>query len=171
MGKGKSNFAMVALLIASFAYAAQQPGSSQASAAFQKLRSLAGDWAGTDAAAHPAKSTFKVVAGNTAVMETLSPPGMEEMVTLYSTDKDGIAMIHYCPTNNQPHMRAIPPVGELKELVFEFQGAGNLGSEETGHQHKLVLRFDDENHITESWTWRQSGRDMPMVLHFTRKKI
>jgi hypothetical protein len=94
---------------------------------------------------------------------------MEGMVSIYSIDKDSIAMIHYCPTNNQPHMRAVPAAGELKELVFDFLGAGNLETPETGHQHRLVLRFDDDDHITEFWTWRQNGKDFPMVLHFGRK--
>jgi hypothetical protein len=59
-------------------------------------------------------------------METLAPTGMEEMVTLYSIDRDAITLVHYCPTNNQPRMRAIPRPDQTGRLVFEFQGAGNL---------------------------------------------
>jgi hypothetical protein len=39
-----------------------------------------------------------------------------------------------------------------------------------GHEHKLVMRLEDENHITEEWTWRRDGKDTLMVYHFTRKK-
>jgi hypothetical protein len=39
----------------------------------------------------------------------------------------------------------------------------------SGHQHHLVIRFEDEDHITEIWTWRHDGMDMPMVFHLTRK--
>ena len=139
-------------------------------AAFKKLQSLAGDWEGKDEHGMPVKTSFQALASRTAVMETLSPSGMEEMITLYSMDDDGIALVHYCPTNNQPRMRVVPQSDEVKELSFDFQGAGNLKSPSTGHQHHLVLRFDDETHITETWTWRQDGKDMPMVFHFTRKK-
>jgi hypothetical protein len=138
-------------------------------AAFQKLQALAGEWAGTDDKHQPVKTNFRSIVSNTAVMETLSPSGMEEMVTVYSLDGDGIALVHFCPTNNQPRMRAVPGTDEVKELAFDFQGASNLPSPNTGHQHHLVIRFEDEDHITEIWTWRHEGMDMPMIFHLTRK--
>jgi hypothetical protein len=38
-----------------------------------------------------------------------------------------------------------------------------------GYQHHLVLGFEDDNHITETWTWREEGKDTLMVFHFTGK--
>jgi hypothetical protein len=140
-----------------------------ANAVFQKLRALAGTWEGKDEQGNAVKTSFKLIAGETAVMETLNMSGMEEMVTLYSVDGDGIALLHYCPTNNQPHMRAVPPSGDIRDLVFEFQGAGNLPDLATGHEHKLVMEFRDNDHLTERWTWRKNGKDTEMVYHFTRK--
>jgi hypothetical protein len=139
-------------------------------AVFKKLQSLAGDWEGKDAHGMAVKTSFQILASKTAVMETLSPAGMETMVTLYSLDQDGVALVHYCPTNNQPRMRVVPQSADPQELSFDFQGAGNLKSPSAGHQHHLVLRFDDENHITETWTWREDGKDTPMVFHLARKK-
>ena len=149
-----------------------RPAGTQAKAAFEKLQSLAGDWEGKDNMDMPAKTNFKIIVSGTTVMETLSPTGMggEDMVTLYTVDGDSIRIVHFCPTNNQPQMRATPGKGEIKELAFEFQGAGNLPDESVGHQHKLVLKFDDADHLTESWTWRAKGKDTPMVIHFARKK-
>jgi len=141
----------------------------RSTAAFQKLQALAGEWAGADDKHQPVKTNFKSIVSNTAVMETLSPSGMEEMVTVYSLDGDGIALVHFCPTNNQPRMRAVPGTDEVKELAFDFQGASNLPSPNTGHQHHLVIRFEDADHITEIWTWRHDGMDMPMIFHLTRK--
>jgi hypothetical protein len=138
-------------------------------AVFKKLQSLAGDWEGKDAHGMAVKTSFQILASKTAVMETLSPAGMETMVTLYSLDQDGVALVHYCPTNNQPRMRVVPQSADPQELSFDFQGAGNLKSPSAGHQHHLVLRFDDENHITETWTWREEGKDTPMVFHLARK--
>ena len=142
---------------------------SYSTAAFKKLQALAGDWEGSNDKHRPVKTTFKSIVSNTAMMETLSPSGMEDMVTVYSLDGDGIALVHFCPTNNQPRMRAVPVTDEVKELAFDFHGAGNLPSPNTGHQHHLVIRFEDENHVTETWTWRQDGMDMPMIFHLTRK--
>jgi len=140
-----------------------------ANAAFQKLRALAGQWAGQDGQGTAVKTSFKLIAGGTAVMETLEASGMDAMVTLYSIDGDGIALLHYCPTNNQPRMRAVPPAGVVRELVFEFQGAGNLPNLSIGHEHKLVMEFPDQDHLTEHWTWRRNGQDTETVYHFARR--
>ena len=167
------NILLLFTLLATISYPLQsRPAGAQTKAAFEKLQSLAGDWEGKDDMNMPAKTNFKVIVSGTTVMETLSPTGMggEDMVTLYTVDGDSIRIVHYCPTNNQPRMRAIPGAGEIKELTFEFQGAGNLPDESVGHQHKLVLKFDDADHITETWTWRAKGKDTPMLIHFTRKK-
>ena len=139
-------------------------------AAFKKLQSLTGQWEGKDNHGMAAKTSFEVLASGTAVLEKLSPSGMEEMITLYSMDQDGIALVHYCPTNNQPRMRAVPSSDEVKEFSFDYQGAGNLKSPSAGHQHHLVIRFEDDDHLTETWTWREGDKDTPMVFHFSRKK-
>jgi hypothetical protein len=137
--------------------------------AFQKLQALAGDWEGKDDQGNAAKTNFRVVAGGTAVLETLTASGMEEMLTLYNIDGDGLALVHYCPTSNQPRMRAMPGEGEPAELVFLFQGATNLSSLSVGHEHKLVMQFLDKDHITERWTWRKNGKDSEMVYTFARQ--
>ena len=143
---------------------------SNSEVAFKKIQSLAGDWEGKDDKGKPVKTNFKPIVSGTAVMETLAPTGMEDMVTVYSLDGDGIALVHFCPTNNQPRMRVVPATSDPKELVFDFVSAGNLPSPATGHQHHLVIRFEDSDHITETWTWRQDNMDMPMVFHLDRKK-
>jgi len=143
---------------------------SRASAndAFRKLQSLEGDWEGKDEEGEQVKSRFVSIASQTAVMETLTMPKEHDMVTLYSMDGDSIILMHYCPTNNQPRMRATPTVPPVKELVFSFQGAGNLPDIAVGHEHKLVIRFEDADHITERWTWRKAGKDTDMIFHLVR---
>jgi hypothetical protein len=150
-----------------FAPAQGTQQTSSSTMAFKKLQSLTGDWESTR---EHATTNFKVVVADTTVMETLAAHDMDEMLTLYTVDRDGIALVHYCPTNNQPRMRAVPQSGEVKELVFEFTGAGNLPELSMGHEHKLILRFEDENHMTEEWTWRKNGKDSVTVYHFVRKE-
>jgi hypothetical protein len=144
--------------------------SSPVADSFRQLQSLTGDWRGTDEHAQAVRSKFQLIASNTAVMETLAPTGMEEMVTLYSIDRDAIALVHYCPTNNQPRMRAIPRPDQIGTLVFEFQGAGNLESLAEGHEHKLVIEFKDHDHVDEHWTWRRNGSDTEMTFRLVRIK-
>src|ERR1041385_8695407 len=76
-----------------------------AESAFKKLQSLAGQWEGKDAHGMAAKTSFEALASGTAVMEKLAASGMEEMITLYSMDRDGIALVHYCP-HEQPTPRS-----------------------------------------------------------------
>ena len=149
---------------------ASQSAKSTQSPAFKKLQALVGDWDGKDDGGMDAKTNFKLVVGDTTVMETLAAHGMEEMLTLYTVDGNGIALVHYCPTNNQPRMRAVPTSGDFKELDFQFTGAGNLPDLARGHEQRLILRFVDENHITEQWTWRRNGKDTVTVYNFMRHK-
>ena len=143
---------------------------SRAQVAFDKLRELRGNWEGKDNHGLAVKTSFKVMVSSTMVMETLAASGMEEMVTFYSVSGNDVALVHYCPTNNQPHMRAVPPRdGDVKELDFTFQGADNLPNLETGHQHRLVIQFHGRDHITERWTWRQNGKDTDMIFELSRK--
>ena len=91
------------------------PAGQPPKAAFKQLQALAGNWEGKDSDGGAAKTRFEIVAAGTAVMETISPTGMgmEDMLTLYSVDGDSIVLVHYCPTNNQPRMKATPGTGEV----------------------------------------------------------
>jgi hypothetical protein len=161
---------LVSILFVIIAIATAALGQTHTNAGLLKLKTLAGNWEGKDEQGNPAKSKIETVVAGTAVMETLSMAGMEDMISLYSADGESVAMVHYCPTNNQPRMRATPASGPVKELDFVFRDAGNLATPETGHQQRLVMRFEDEDHLTESWTWRQNGKDSVMTLHFIRVK-
>ena len=160
----------LALAISSILIPAMGQSASHAKPAFQKLQGLAGNWQGKDNGGNDVNSNFKLAISNTVVIETLNASGMEEMMTLYSIDGDGIALLHYCPTNNQPHMRAVPDSDDVKQLIFAFQSAGNLPSINVGHEHKMMLDFEDKDHITERWTWRKNGKDTDMVYHLVRKQ-
>src|SRR5207237_104013 len=96
----------VSFLLLTFLIAPIVAGTPSESA-FKKLQSLAGKWEGKDAHGRAAKTSFDVLASGTAVIERLDASGMEEMVTLYSLDRDGVALVHYGPTNNQPRMRVV----------------------------------------------------------------
>ena len=158
--------ALVAILVA--LSMAQTP--NNANGTFHKLQALAGDWDGKDEDGNTVQTKFELVAGGTAVMETLAMSGMEQMLTLYTVDGDGIALVHYCPTNNQPRMRATPSSAAVKELVFLFQGATNLPDPSIGHEQKLVLQFTGADQIVEHWTWRKNGKDTEMIYNFTRSQ-
>lgn len=68
-------------------------------------------------------------------------------------------------------MLATPRSEDIQELSFEFQAAGNLKSPAEDHQHHLVIRFEDANHITETWTWRKNDKDTLMVFRLTGSSL
>ncbi len=78
------------------------------------------------------KSNFKLIVSGTAVMETLNHSGMDEMVTFYTVDRDKIALLHFCPTNNQPRMPR-QAKGTLKNWHLP------LRAQETFRARKLVM--------------------------------
>jgi hypothetical protein len=166
MTQSQGTLALVIALI----FVGRIEANDHSAAAFKKMQSLGGEWAGKDQHGMKAKSSFKVMVSNTTVMETLAAGGMEEMVTFYHVDGDAITLVHFCPTNNQPRMRAIPKTDDVAELTFAFEGAANLPSLAVGHQHQLTIRFEDQDHITETWIWREKGKDTPMVFHLVRTK-
>ena len=149
--------AIIALSIA----VPKERAATKASPGLHKLQSLVGNWEGKDGDGNAVKTSFKLIAGGTAVMETLNMSGMEEMVTLYSDDGDGIALLHYCPSNNQPRMRAVPPLGEIKELDFSFQGAGNMP--DLAGRSDVASSNTNSRGRNELATARRLSRDWPLT--------
>ena len=162
-------FMLATILTVTLSHAQTRASATPAELAFQRLQSLAGEWQGKDDHGMASRAVFQSSISRTVIMEMLTPFGMPPMMTLYSLDANGIALVHYCPTNNQPRMKAIPGAAALTELVFSFIDAGNLPTPETGHEHKLVIHFEDEDHITETWTWHENGKDQEQIFHFSRK--
>lgn len=136
--------------------------------AFQRLQSLAGEWEGKDEHG-TARTVFQPSVSRTLVMEKLAPSDMSPLMTLYSLDGNGITLVHFCPTNNQPRMKAVPGVGSLTELAFSYIDAGSVPTLDTSFQERLVLLFEDDDHVSETWTWRKNGKDYDKVFHFYRK--
>ncbi len=146
------------------------PAQAKPATGFDQLKALVGEWDGQAQEGKAVRVSYRLASGGTALVETLSPAGEPEMVTVYTADGNRVAMTHYCSQNNQPRMRTVPVARPIKELDFSFVGATNLATPEGGHMHKLVVRFDDNNHFTQTWTWREQGKEMTEVFHFTRKK-
>lgn len=77
---------------------------SSAGAAWDALvHELPGRWiAATEGGSVPVE--FRVVAGQSALLETFGPPG-RETVTAYHRDRGGLVATHYCAQGNQPRLR------------------------------------------------------------------
>jgi len=128
------------------------------------LKKLEGEWTGKDSAV-----IYKVTAGGSAVMETLSPGTPHEMVSMYHLDGSDLVMTHYCAEGNQPHLKAAPSKDD-KSLSFSCAGGSNM-KEGDRHIHSAQFTLTDEDHIQAVWKSLMDGKPgEQMVFDLTRKK-
>ena len=121
--------------------------------ALDRLKALQGEWTGT--ASHdgsepmPAKVSYRVTGGGSAVVETLFEGTPHEMVSVYYTDGNDLVMTHYCAMGNQPRMRVRNPSADgTGDLAFAFDGGTNING---GHMDNLKITFKDADHIRAVW--------------------
>jgi hypothetical protein len=150
----------VASAVLALAIAPAKAGGS-GSAAFERLKSLAGHWETEITNREKATLDLELTSGGTAVIERfhMTEQGKPvEMITLYYLDGEQLKLTHYCMAGNQPTMHGVyAPDG--KTLTFEFEGATNLKSPNDGHMHHAVYTFIDNDHFKTTWTFRKDQKD------------
>ena len=134
-------------------------GSVDPKAAFERLKGLTGEWAGTVTSKEgpPAQVRYELISGKSAVMETLFPGTDHEMRSIYHMDGSDLVMTHYCAMGNQPRMKLEVAASTLSELVFKFTGGSNLDPARDAHVHdgKIMLRSADQ--LEAEWAVYQGG--------------
>ncbi len=145
-------------------------GAAEMKGGFDRLKSLAGEWEGKSASGKSVALKSRLVSGGSAIEETLEPAGEPAMVTVYYPDGGRLMVTHYCSAGNQPRMVTENAGGDGKRLAFAYLDATNLSSADAGHMHRLVIGFQDADHFTQEWTWREKGQEKTEVMSFARKK-
>ena len=137
---------------------------------FEIIKSLKGDWVGEwlGGSTKGIRTTFRFISGGSSVMQIVNDHH-GEMMTTYYPDGEHLMVTHYCNANNQPRLRSNSSPGG-KVMTFSFQDATNMASDEEGHIEKLVMTFQDSDHIRQDWTWREGGATRTDTLSFTRSK-
>ncbi len=166
---GLTLFLVLSVSIPTFAqsssYESSEPvvARSDAQAAFQQLKSLAGSWVGqmtiipadTEYSGRFAQFSLRVTSRGNALVHELSLSGIpDHPLTMFYLEGDRLQLTHYCDAGNRPRMVGkVSPDG--KTLEFEF--ADLSGSDQYGHMHHAVFTFIDEDHHTEEWTYMMPG--------------
>lgn len=135
---------------------------------FERLKSLAGTWRMKDEKGHVMRVEYELVAGGTALMESLEPAGEPLMVTIYHPDGVNVLMTHYCDVGNEPRMRAENPGADAKTIAFRYVDCANLATPTEGRMHDLDITFEDANHMTQVWTWKGADKTSSETFHWTR---
>ncbi len=130
---------------------------TNATEAFAKLKTLAGNWEGSSARGK-VSSTYEVISNGSAVVEHVRVPGESEMLTVYHLDGNRLVLTHYCTAGNQPHMQAEPYDAASNQLAFDFAGGGNLSNPSVGHMHNVVFQFGDADQFSAKWTFQENGK-------------
>ncbi|MEK6321161.1 MAG: hypothetical protein AABN33_05700 [Acidobacteriota bacterium] len=138
--------------------------SAAAGSDFDRMKALVGEWEATSPEGK-SRITFALISNGTALMETMVN---ENMMTIYHPDGDAILMTHYCSAGNQPRMRAQGSRGD--SLAFQYVDAANLKGSGDGRMQRLVIKFQDADHVTEEWTWKQGAKETTSVFHLKRVK-
>lgn len=159
------------LLLAAPAVAQESHPADQPSPAFDRLKTLAGEWEGTaveEGKPVPARTTYRVVSDGSALLNDLDPGTPHEMVTMFHMDGKELLMTHYCAAHNQPRLRAVPG-SDPKVIAFEFKDATNLASPDAGHMHRVKFKILDADHHVEEWTYLDHGKEQTGRFEFHRK--
>lgn len=138
---------------------------------FERMKQLVGAWEGTSDMGKEGEKVrveYRLTAGGSALVETLSPGSAEEMVSVYHDRKGKLAMTHYCMLRNQPRMTLAKADAQTIELVFARKG-NDIDPAKEKHMHAVRITFTDNDHIVQKWTLFEKGKDKGWVtLKFAR---
>lgn len=164
--------AAVGLLFAASGASAQRTGLPSAQAAFDKLKTLAGEWRCTIGERGKGEETivaYRLIASNTALTETLLPGKAHEMITVYHLDGEKLLVTHYCAAGNQPTL-ALTKKSTADTLDFDFIRATNMKSKKDIHMHSLRIRFEGANAVVTEWDGYKDGRKTETTKFFLTRK-
>jgi hypothetical protein len=159
---------LIALAAFAALFATSAFAQSDSRAAFEKLKSLEGSWAGKGSQGQPIQVTFRVTSNGSAIMSEIE--GSEDMISMIHLDGDRLMLTHYCATGNQPRM-----VGKMtpdgKTVAFDFLDVTNFNRTQPGHMQHVVLTMLDANHHTEDWSFMtQDGKVQEHELFDLQRK-
>ena len=157
------------LCLAAIAAAATPPAVNPA---WDKLKTLVGDWKGSYAGADApgmgeVRLSYKLVSGGKSLMETMDSGHDVNMITIYHLDGNRILATHYCSAGNQPRMAASGLSPDGKTLTFRFVDATNVGPDSEVMQG-LVVTFEGPDRLAQAWTSRANGKDHVGTFTYTR---
>lgn len=127
---------------------------------FERMKQLVGAWEGTSDMGKKGEKVrveYRLTAGGSALVETLSPGSAEEMVSIYHDRKGKLAMTHYCMLRNQPRMTLAKADGQTIEMVFARKG-NDINPAKEKHMHAVRITFTDNDHIVQKWTHYDKGK-------------
>jgi len=161
----KKTFALI-FLVAVAAAAAEHHSPLKSNAAFDKMKSLVGDWKAEVPNMGPVTATYSMHSDGSALLEELKMEGEPSMITVYYPAGSDIVMTHYCSGHNQPHMKASG--ADAQSVKFTATSIENLASRSDDHMNGVQFTFRDNDHFTATWNNIAGGKSMAIPFEFMR---
>ena len=160
---------LVVYIVATAAVWAQsQPqDSSKSAAVFKQLKSLLGEWEAVQEGV-PVKETYTLTANGSVLMSETKPADSEPMITMFTVDGDHLIATHYCSAKNQPQMITSALTDVQKPLAFSLARVTGLKSPDDWHNTGLTVIQEDNDHLTQEWTYESKGKSGKRIFRYTR---
>jgi hypothetical protein len=155
---------MMALVVTAAALAADKTKSEEA---FDRLASLKGEWKG-ELGGVKATLVYTLTADGSALMEEFRPDSGGVMITMFTVDGDHLTATHYCVAKNQPPMATAAITDAQKPLAFSLVRITGLKSPDDWHNTGLTVIQEDNDHLTQEWTYQFKGTTGKNIFRFTR---
>ena len=155
---------MALFVAASAAFAADKTRSAEA---FDRLSSLKGEWKG-EIKGIDTTLIYTVTANSSALMEQCRPGKGPEMITMFTVDGDHLIATHYCSAKNQPQMVTPTITDAQRRLAFSLVRVTGLNSADDWHNTGLTVIQEDNDHLTQEWSYQFKGQTGEDTFCFTR---
>ncbi|HEU0223839.1 MAG TPA: hypothetical protein VFR29_00215 [Steroidobacteraceae bacterium] len=141
-------------------------------AAFERIKALAGDWAGRmedPLAGPPAAVRFELASGGQAVIERQNAGQSFESLVVYFLADGKLRATLYSGAGNQPGYRL--GRGSSDDLLsFELDGGTGFDSGRDGHVHRGEIRMVAPDRIEERW-FHYVGPKEQGVTHWFLERV
>jgi hypothetical protein len=134
-----------------------QPGPLRPDQAFQRLRSLVGDWQGVTESGRQFLVSYRLTANDTVLVESWIMSPTRQSMTVYHMDGAALIATHYCPQANQPRLQ-YREESSNERLHFTFRDATNLPDPNLAHQHEFWIRFHADGTFARNETYVENGQ-------------
>src|SRR5947208_9227776 len=155
---------MIILVVAAAALAADKTKSEEA---FDRLASLKGEWKGEQEGVK-ISLIYTLTANGSALMEEFRPENGPVMVTMFTVDCDHLIATHYCSAKNQPQLVTSAITDGQKSLAFSLARITGLKSPDDWHNTGLTLIQEDNDHLTQKWTYQSKEKSGKRTFRYTR---
>ena len=155
---------MIALLLVAASLPADKTKSEEA---FDRLATLNGEWRGEQEGVK-ISLIYTLTANGSALMEEFRPESGAVMITMFTVDGDHLIATHYCSAKNQPQMMTSAITEVQKPLAFSLARISGLKSPDDWHNTGLTVIREDNDHLTQEWTYQSKGQTGKRIFRYTR---